>query len=262
MHLLVSSLADEASINIRDGLLELGGWKGIGNFCGREVMERNGMIMVTIEGLHLYADHIERSVMDAIDVPPFDDILFLSRHASASGRPSLTVHPIGNFGKAEHGGMPETLVPASPDLMTSMLRRIGVEAKGLNFEVTFEVTHHGPITEVPTLFVEIGSDPSTWNDKSAAKAIASSILGTDITSYPKAIGIGGGHYATRFTEVCMRRKVSFGHMIPNYQIDIGDRRSHEKEDSYGTGEELGGPCLYSQEIDETVGFQDPGEHRR
>jgi D-aminoacyl-tRNA deacylase len=40
---------------------------------------------------------------------------------------------------------------------------------------------------------------------------------------PVAIGIGGGHYAPRFTDLALKKKASFGHMIPNYQIDeIGE----------------------------------------
>ena len=32
------------------------------------------------------------------------------------------------------------------------------------------------------------------------------------------IGIGGGHYAPRFTEAALTHKVNFGHMVANYGI--------------------------------------------
>lgn len=38
------------------------------------------------------------------------DFIFISKHASAAGTPALTVHPIGNPGRAraDMGGMPAT----------------------------------------------------------------------------------------------------------------------------------------------------------
>ncbi|MBR1888981.1 MAG: hypothetical protein IJ810_03415, partial [Candidatus Methanomethylophilus sp.] len=33
------------------------------------------------------------------------------------------------------------------------------------------------------------------------------------------IGVGGGHYAPRFTELALSSKVNFGHMLPNYQME-------------------------------------------
>ena len=40
-------------------------------------------------------------------------IVFISRHSSASGTPTLSVHTPGNFGAAELGGLPRT-VSVSP----------------------------------------------------------------------------------------------------------------------------------------------------
>jgi D-aminoacyl-tRNA deacylase len=38
---------------------------------------------------------------------------------------------------------------------------------------------------------------------------------------PVLIGIGGGHYAPRFTDIAFEKKVAFGHMIPSYHINSG-----------------------------------------
>ena len=114
------------------------------------------------------------------------------------------------------------MVPAAPHLMTSLLRRLKKEAVGLDFEVTFEVTHHGPYLTTPTLFIEIGSSEATWGSIDAADAIARALSSVDVASYPAAMGIGGGHYAPRFTESSLGKKISFGHMLPNYAIDLGD----------------------------------------
>ena len=39
---------------------------------------------------------------------------------------------------------------------------------------------------------------------------------------PVLVGIGGGHYAPRFTEIILEKNVAFGHMIPTYQIRAGN----------------------------------------
>jgi D-aminoacyl-tRNA deacylase len=218
MRLLVCSLEDTASINIRDRLLEIGGWKETKTFRSHPVFERGSDVMVTIDQVHLYADNLDVEATQAL-AQPFDPVVFLSRHRAASGIPTLTVHPIGNFAKAEYGGRPETLVPSAPDLMTSCLRELQKRSSGLPFQVGFEVTHHGPLLSVPTMFIEIGSGEQNWGDREAARAIASTLLEVKLIEAPKAIGIGGGHYAPRFSEVVATKRISFGHMIPNYFCD-------------------------------------------
>ena len=215
---MVCSLEDTASINIRDRLLELGGWKETKAFRSHPVFERGSDVMVTIDQVHLYADDLDAEATQAL-ARRFDSVVFLSRHRAASGIPTLTVHPIGNFAKAEYGGRPETLVPSAPDLMTSCLRELQKRSVGLPFQVGFEVTHHGPSLNTPTMFIEIGSGEQNWGDRDAARAIASSLLEVNIVNAPKAIGIGGGHYAPRFSEVVATKLISFGHMIPNYFCD-------------------------------------------
>jgi D-aminoacyl-tRNA deacylase len=36
------------------------------------------------------------------------------------------------------------------------------------------------------------------------------------------VGVGGGHYAPRFTEVALKFKANFGHMLPIYQMEERD----------------------------------------
>jgi D-aminoacyl-tRNA deacylase len=220
--LYVCSLEDVASVNIKRELLELGEWTPGQEFEGAPLLYHGGTVMATIPGIHLYADDIDEKVSRACGAA-VSEVVFLSRHRAASGQRSLTVHPIGNWGKAEYGGRERTLVQANPDLMTSLLRELKVQAQGLEFEVTFEVTHHGPYLRSPTLFIEIGSSEATWGDRDAAKAIARSLLEVKILDCPKAVGLGGGHYAPRFTEVSLAKKISFGHMLPNYAIDLSDQ---------------------------------------
>lgn len=69
-----------------------------------------------------------------------------------------------------------------------------------------------------------------WQKKEPASIIATSLLEL-FTQYqyeedcpkdiPALIGLGGGHYAPRFTDVAFQKNIAFGHMIPSYHIDTG-----------------------------------------
>ena len=56
--------------------------------------------------------------------------------------------------------------------------------------------------------------------KILGRAIARTLLSDEFLNpkkdIPIAIGVGGGHYAPRFTDRAMRGKFAFGHMIPDY----------------------------------------------
>jgi D-aminoacyl-tRNA deacylase len=93
------------------------------------------------------------------------------------------------------------------------------QAQGLGYQISFEVTHHGPFLRSPTLYLEIGSSEGQWPDVKAAEALARSFLEVDVIKAPKLIGLGGGHYAPRFSEVALKKKVSIGHMITNHFAD-------------------------------------------
>jgi D-aminoacyl-tRNA deacylase len=221
MRLLVCSTEDVASKNIKARLMEEAAWTEKGEYAGSPVLRRGTDVMITIPELHLRADNIDQSAFQALGEKA-DTMVFLSRHRAESRIPTLTVHPIGNFGKADYGGREGTLVPAAPDLMTSLLRTLTREAKGLPFQVGLEVTHHGPYLETPTLFIEIGSSEDTWGNEDAARAVAHALLNVEVLEAPIAVGVGGGHYAPRFTEASLGKKVSFGHMIPNHVADPAD----------------------------------------
>lgn len=221
MRLLLCSKSDIASVNIRDALLAMGGWKDLGAHDGEPCYSRGEDLLATIQEVHLFADNVDVQVSKAFG-SKIDSVVFLSRHKAASAIPTLTIHPIGNFAKADFGGRPGTLVKALPDMMTSALRDLTKNAAGLGFQVSFEVTHHGPYLEAPTMYIEIGSSEDNWGNKEAAKAIATTLLSSNLVVAPKVVGIGGGHYAPRFSEVVASKRVSFGHMIANHFADHAD----------------------------------------
>jgi len=218
MRLLVASLPDPASVNLRDRLLEAAEWSVGGEYQGRPFHQLRDMLMVSIERLHLHLDQVDKEVGQALNLE-IDEVVFLSKHRAASGKPTLTMHPIGNFGKADYGGREGSLVPASPAFLSGLLRALSSSAKGLPFEISYEVTHHGPFLDVPTTYVEIGSDETKWDNVEAAQAMAKALLNYVPADGPTVVGIGGGHYAPRFSEVTLVKKVRFGHMVAKHVLD-------------------------------------------
>ena len=215
--LLVCSEGDIPSVNMKSQLLKKRGWDEIGTF-GKDNFLINGenMIMTTPD-LHIRLEDLDRRIEDAsLDI---GEVVFMSRHSAASGEASLTVHPIGNFHENKFGGKEKTLVKANPPLMTDALRRIAEYNDLEGFRVCFEVTHHGPWLERPTFFIEIGSDERNWGNERAADILTDVLLDMGPNDYDAAVGVAGGHYAPRFTEVALGFRINFGHMLPNYQME-------------------------------------------
>jgi D-aminoacyl-tRNA deacylase len=207
---LISSKQDAAGVNIRDHLLtmleENGPWP---------LAERHTLAFHEVAGRLIHQDRIDATV-DA------DLILFISRHSSAQPMPALTVHVTGNFETAELGGEARSLAPAAPDWMHAILRHLAANAPA-GYRVSYEVTHHGPTAvSTPSLFVEIGSTAAEWSDPAAGKAVAESILSAEPGRVIPLIGFGGTHYAVRQTEIALRSRAAFGHIMPTRQIGALD----------------------------------------
>src|SRR5207247_9289686 len=105
--------ADAARVSPRDKLLDLESWKDEDPFGGRPSWRLRDLVLLTIPEPHLHRDHLDRDLESGFQEPA-DLVVYLSKHRSESGRPSLTVHPIGNPGAAEFGGQPRTLVRPDP----------------------------------------------------------------------------------------------------------------------------------------------------
>jgi len=233
---IISSNEDPASTNIKNNLLEQSKWIKLDKQFDNNPIYQNKILdnifLATINDRHIRHENLDKELEEQLKIKP-QQIIVVSRHRSKIGEPTLTTHPLGNYGEAKFGGKTKTLVPAIPTLMTYLLRVLNknVEEKRLYHDVCFEVTHHGPYLEVPAMFVEIGSTEDEWRNplpgeiiaKSLIKALETYINNKNFLLDNKiVIGIGGGHYAPRFTELALRRKVAFGHMIPSYQIEAGN----------------------------------------
>jgi D-aminoacyl-tRNA deacylase len=100
------------------------------------------------------------------------------------------------------------------------------EKLSLNYEVSYECTHHGPSLNVPTMFVELGSSETQWRDCTAAQAVAHAAM-VAIANFPGSatsavLGIGGTHYNQKFTRMALAGEAVFGHMIAKYAVSTID----------------------------------------
>ncbi len=160
----------------------------------------------------------------ATDFPDAELVVFVSRHSSQSGKPTLSVHTPGNLGDAEMGGLPRQISVSPAVAMQIALRALNQlrNEKNLGYEVSYEGTHHGPSLTVPTMFVELGSSEVRWRDLAAAEVVGQAAIEA-IAGFEKAdgaavLGVGGTHYNEKFTKMSLDEQAAFGHMIPKYAI--------------------------------------------
>ncbi|MFH1588740.1 MAG: D-aminoacyl-tRNA deacylase [Candidatus Diapherotrites archaeon] len=217
---LIVSKTDKAGMNIYEKLLNEYKFKETNKeFDSNKVFEKkikeNEFNLFLINEKQIFADYVNKV--------PCDVIIFLSKHASKVGTPSLTVHAPGNWGKAEFGGKDFCLTPTYGSLIKSyyldLLKR--KEEFSLNeFEVSLEVSHHGPFLEKPNVFIELGSNEKGWNNESGAKAIIECVLNSSkINEKQKAvIGLGGGHYAPSFNRLLEKSDYCTTHICPLYAL--------------------------------------------
>jgi D-aminoacyl-tRNA deacylase len=226
MILLVASNKDIASLNIKDQILN--------NYEFRitEVFQGNPTYTADVNGKKVTLATLNEESVQAQYLtdkfPTADLIVFISRHSSQSGKPTLSVHTPGNLGDAELGGLPKVLSISPAISMQTVLKAFMhyKETLNIDYEVSFECTHHGPSLNVPTMFVELGSSIQQWSDLKAAEAVAHSAM-TAIANFTApttsaVIGIGGTHYNQRFTLMALLGEAAFGHMIPKYAVHIVD----------------------------------------
>jgi D-aminoacyl-tRNA deacylase len=227
MILFIHSILDIAGVNIAKSVFE--------NYPftqTKQTYQENPIYNAEINGRHTSFVTLKEEAVNAQylqeDFPNAELIVFLSRHSSQSGKPTLSVHAPGNFGDAELGGLPRTLSVSPASAMQTALKAFMhyKEQLNLNYEVSFEGTHHGPSLNVPTMFVELGSSQEQWSDLRAAEAVAHTAM-TVVANFTApttsaVLGIGGTHYNQKFTLMALMGEACFGHMIPKYAVSCVD----------------------------------------
>ncbi len=217
---LVVSSADTASVTISDQLHELVEWESHRDAAGDEYEQYDDFEMRTIDEWHLEAENASELFSTTPQI-----IAFLSRHSGDTG-PLLTTHFTGNFGPAEYGGEPGSFAQACPMIQQTLLEAFDRYAPS-KYDVGIECTHHGPTTVgAPSLFVELGSSKTEWNDPDGAHAVAQAILelsGEDapanVETDRTVVGFGGGHYAPRFERIIRETDWVVGHIGADWALD-------------------------------------------
>jgi len=159
----------------------------------------------------------------------YDGFIFLSKHAAESGVLALTCHCTGNFSTAKFGGNDRQVAVPHPHIQKTYLQNLKKnQSNFLEFQITIEATHHGPTALTkPSIFIEIGTTETQWNDVSLCNSVATLVHQTmmqPITNNPVAICFGGTHYPSKFTNELLEGKYALGTVIPKHALDDLDEK--------------------------------------
>ncbi len=213
MPFFVYSLEDVVSTGAAELLKGLADFREEKPINGLRCFGYRNMKLVEIPGIHVNADFLDELGADYI--------IFLSRHSSAKGVISFTVHPEGNWDRsAEIGGKPKQLATAAPVEMLKVLKKMS-ELNKTEHAVTYEATHHGPFLKTPSLYAELGGSEATWYNTALLQILAKSVLESvdaDVPYDKIAIGIGGLHYEDRFARLALSGKYAFSHMMARHSV--------------------------------------------
>lgn len=217
MKIIVSSLKDLASITIKNQLIKNYPFEKRDEYLKNECYSYKDILLITIDHELIFAEYIENAFKA-------DMYIMASCHKSESNRPSLLVHTPGNWGEENlYGGAPYSLGVSNSDFIKKALIELDREKneKNLLYDVSLEVTHHGPTTmNTPITFIELGSTKKEWNDEMGAHSVAISIMNAlrDTTTYESVVGIGGTHYAPQFNKLVRTTEYSISHIIPKHAL--------------------------------------------
>jgi D-aminoacyl-tRNA deacylase len=229
MILLVASNRDVASLSIARQVLNHYPFKVTGTIFQKNPVyyaqiNKKEIRLISLREETIYA----QTLTESFTKPSL--IVFISKHSSATGKPTLSVHTPGNIGAAKFGGLPTEVSVSPATAMRDALKALSFfnESMQLDYEVCYECTHHGPSLNAPTMFVELGSSEKQWRDLRAAEAVAHSAMSAigkfAVSDNAAVLGIGGPHYNRRFTNMALNDMAIFSHIIAKYAIPLVDTR--------------------------------------
>lgn len=220
MILFIASTKDTAGMNIAKKLMDHYNFEKLS-----ETFHKNPVYSKTFQNKEIKLLFVNTEIVDTQFIGDLFNpqlIVFLSRHSSAMGIPTLSVHTPGNLAEAEFGGTPRRVSISPAGAMKNALLEMAKlrDERELNYEVSYECTHHGPSLDVPTMFAELGSSPKQWKDMRAAEVVAHAAMAavSRRSSYSAVLGIGGPHYNAKFTKIALSTPRAFGHVIPKYAL--------------------------------------------
>ena len=224
MILFIASTKDTAGMNVAKKLMDHYNFEKLS-----ETFHKNPVYSKTFQNKEIKLLFVNTEIVDTQflgDLFTPQLFIFLSRHSSAMGIPTLSVHTPGNLSEAKFGGKPRRVSISPAGAMKNALLEMAKlkDERGLNYEVSYECTHHGPSLDVPTMFAELGSSPKQWKDTGAAEVVAHAAMAAIIVrpSYSVVLGIGGPHYNKKFTTMALSTQKAFGHIIPKHALSEVD----------------------------------------
>ena len=183
--------------------------------------------IIELKKLPIYSDDlIEKNYPELRNI---DFIIFATTHRSVKGEASLSVHAPGNWRDARLGGKPGKVCKTSAFVLKYLFQELNKNLKNSNlkekYKATMEITHHGPLIDLPCCFIEIGSSEEQWRNTEAGKIIAQTILSLQNfneknLSWIPAIGIGGPHYSPNFNKIQLNSSYAISHIIPEYALPL------------------------------------------
>ena len=182
------------------------------------------------ENIKLYVTNKDLLFLDDFNFSEkLTSFIFLSRHRSLSGIPSLTCHTTGNFShNTPYGGRSNELGMANPSLLKAYFNELYRNRHSVpGYRITLEATHHGPTSlKGPIIFVEIGSGPEQWKDSNAARVVCNSIL--EVLSLPEsgsgrvALALGGTHYPEKLNKILRDTDFSVAYIATKNNLQFID----------------------------------------
>lgn len=217
MPLVVYSDDNVTSSNIGRAILAAGDFEELERVSGYRRFRGGGFEVLEIDGDMLACDFLDNIIKT-------DAIIFACSHRSSKGIASFTVHPEGNWSsEAKMGGKPYELSVAAPDYMLSLVESLK-RNNNTALPVIYEATHHGPLLKTPSMFVEVGGSKDALESEEYAALVAKSIIDALSGNPPESgirecvLGIGGMHYAGKFTRLAFEKGYAFSHIMAKYYV--------------------------------------------
>jgi D-aminoacyl-tRNA deacylase len=217
-YLVIASKLDDAGVNITTQLSQFRK-----NPLLSSMQEGSNFDFYLCEKEIIYTENLDLEKIDR-----YDFIIFASKHKSEKKDKTLSVHAPGNWRQNELGGEAEKVSRTSALFQKQIFEKLKSNTEKfhiVDYKVTLECTHHGPLINKPCIFIEIGATETEWKDRKAgfviAKTISEMIQEFKENKYNEvAIGIGGPHYCPNFNKIQLKSNVAISHVIPQYSLPL------------------------------------------
>jgi len=229
-YLVIASKSDPAGMNIINQLSQ---------FRYNPLLNSISKSEKPVFDVYLVEDSIlETENLNTEKINQYDFVIFASKHQSEKQEKSLSVHCPGNFRTANTGGISNKVCPSSAlfnKFLFETLNSVAEKHELKDFNITMEATHHGPLIDIPCVFIEIGSTMMEWRSSRAGFIIAKTIQEaiekfTENLYREIAVGIGGPHYCPGFNKLQKDSNIAFSHIIAQYNAPITEEMILESID--------------------------------